>query len=183
MSRPGALPPWLAATQRVRDARCAWHCDGPARGRPIASPLPGLWQVYACPSGVVSVVTYAEWGEPIPFEPARAYLARHTVPPSLVRRSDLRLASRHGPELGTTAERKLRRPGMPPLRVVYWRVYPFKARDGSDRRLFVCRRPRHTEPVFYAAPPQDGARQCPVCRAGRPKAVRRRQARPRPPVR
>lgn len=176
MTRPGALPPALRATLRATGTKCYRHCDRPAPGRPLRSPLPGTWTVYACPSGVVSVTSYAEWTNRDPTPRVLSYLRRRTVPSSLVRAKDLRLATRHGPELGRAAERVLtaatpkRR-----VRVVYWRVYPRKTADGSERRLFVCRRPRHALPVFFEGAADAKRSECPVC-AGR---TRQRAARAR----
>ena len=164
MTRPGSLPQVLRAALGATGTRCFRHCDRPAVGRVMSSPLPGRWSVYACPSGVVSVTSYAEWSNRDPTPQALSFLRRRTVPPSLVRPRDLRLATRHGPELGRAAERAMasRRPSTD-VRVVYWRVYPFPARDGREQRLFVCRRKLHARPVFYAGPAEARGARCPVC--------------------
>ncbi len=167
MTRAGALPPTLRAAIAWPGGRCYRHCEGPVRPRRIASPLPGVWTVRACPSGVVSVTSYAEWTARNPTADVRRLLERWTVPRRLVRGWDLRLATRRGAELGRRAERFLAEHRPPRgVRVVYWRVYPFRARDGSERRLFVCARPRHPGPVFFAADPAKGVPDCPRC--GRP---------------
>ncbi len=173
MTRPGAIPPVLRAALDWPSGRCYRHCDRPVRPRRFASALPGTWTVRACPSGVVSVTSYAERTSRNPTADVRRYLERGTVPPRLVRAWDLRLATRRGPELGRAAERFLAR-ARPRrgVRVVYWRVYPFRARDGSERRLFVCFRTRHAGPVFFAADPAKGPAVCPRC-GPRPRARRR----------
>ena len=177
MSRPGSLPPVLVAALRAPEGKCYRHCERPARTRRLPSPLPGLWQVLACPSGVVSLTSYSEWTRRDPSSRALAFLRRHTMPASLVRPHDLRLASRHGPELGRRAEGRMARdPGRRPVRVVYWRVYPFRAADGKEHRLFVCYRRTHRGPVFYAAPTEEGAGACPAC-------ARRRRGRAHPRTR
>jgi hypothetical protein len=164
VTRAGALPAVLRRTIDSPGGKCYRHCDRPIRSSHVASGLPGLWTVRACPSGVVSVASYAEWTSRDPSRDARAWLERCTFPKSLVRRWDLRIATREGPELGRAAERFLA-PRRPPrgIRVVYWRVYPFKARDGSDRRLLICRRRAHAHPVFFAADPAAADSACPVC--------------------
>jgi len=164
VTRVGALPRLLRTALASPGGKCYRHCDGPIRTRRVPSGLPGVWQVRACPSGVVSVTTYSEWTRRNPTPDVRATLRRWTVPPSLVRAWDLRLATRHGPELGHPAERMLAkaRPRRG-VRVVYWRVYPFRGRDGTERRLFVCWRPAHPSPVFFAASPESGSRACPRC--------------------
>jgi len=164
VTRPGALPPVLRRALAAPGGRCYRHCDRPTRTRQPASRLSGRWQVRACPSGVVSVTVYAEWTRRDPTPAVLAQLRRWTVPASLVRAWDLRLATRHGPELGRAAERFLTaHPPKRGVRVVYWRVYPFRGRDGKERRLFVCGRTAHRYPVFFAAVSTDPAPKCPVC--------------------
>jgi len=172
--RPGALPRVLTAALASPGGTCYRHCGGPIRTRRIPSRLPGTWLVRACPSGVVSVTTYAEWTRRDPTRAVRSMLRRWTLPKTLVRSRDLRLATRHGPELGQAVERWLAaaRPARG-VRVVYWRVYPFRGRGGDERRLFVCFRRTHPAPVFFASPTNAKTWGCPVCgrrrkdRAGR----------------
>jgi hypothetical protein len=175
MARTGTLPRVLAQTLVSPGGTCYRHCKGAIRTRRLSSDLPGTWSVRACPSGVVSVTTYAEWSRRDPTPWVQRALKRWTVPPSRVRKWDLRLATRRGPELGREAERFLGavRPARP-LRVVYWRVYPFRARDGTERRLFVCLRRSHDSPVFYFASPTDRARICPICQEARARDRKRR---------
>ncbi len=164
MRRRVTLPPALRFSLRSPGGKCYRHCDRPIRSRSLSSRLPGTWQVRACPSGVVSVTTYTEWTRRDPTANVRRVLRRWTVPSKLVRPWDLRIATRHGPELGRAAERVLRkvRPTRG-VRVVYWRVYPFRGRDGTERRLFVCFRRNHPSPVFFAASPVAKTWDCPVC--------------------
>lgn len=152
---------------------CYRHCDRPIRTRSVPSRLPGVFRVRACPSGVVSVTSYTEWTRRDPTPSVQQLLRRWTHPPSLVRSWDLRQATRHGPELGRAAERFLAkaRPARP-IRVVYWRVYPFRARDGTVRRLFVCFRRTHASPAFYLDAATGNGRGCPVC-ASRKRRSRR----------
>jgi len=170
------LPRVLRSALASPGGSCYRHCDRPIRTRTVPSRLPGVWQVRSCPSGVVSVTSYTEWTGRDPTRSVQQLLRRWTSPPSLVRSWDLRLATRRGPELGHSAERFLAKAGKGrPVRVVYWRVYPFRARDGSDRRLFVCFRRRHAAPVFFAASPVGKGRGCPVCAS--PKGRSRRGSR------
>jgi hypothetical protein len=173
VTRRGTLAPVLRAALVSPGGSCYRHCDRPIRTHRVRSGLPGDWLVRACPSGVVSVTQYAEWAKRDPTRVVGQTLRRWTVPASLVRARDLRLATRHGPELGRPAEQFLagRTRSGRRLRVVYWRVYPFRARDGTDRRLFVCVRRTHPFPVFFAADPAIRAPPCPACTT-RPKARR-----------
>lgn len=162
--RAGVLPRALEAALESTGAKCYRHCDQPLRNRRLRSRLPGIWRVRVCPSGVVSVTDYVEWTRRDPTRDVGIQLRRWTVPPTLVRSRDLRLATRHGPELGRAAERLLAsaRPTRG-VRVVYWRVYPFRAKNGTERRLVVCLRRTHPSPVFFAAAPSSDSWGCPVC--------------------
>jgi hypothetical protein len=182
MSRAGAVPAPILRALASPGGRCFRHCDRPIRTLSPRSSLPGTWTVRACPSGVVAVTSYAEWGRRDPAAVVRAVLRRWARPATLVRSWDLRVASRHGPELGRAAERLLARAR--PRRhvhVVYWRVYPTRSRDGSLRRLFVCVRRTHGTPVFFVADPEKGPATCPECalpiggRGGRRRAARGRR--------
>lgn len=174
MTRSGALPRIVQAALASPGGRCYRHCKGPIRTVRVRSTLPGTLLVRACPAGVVSVTVYAEWAQRDPTRALLRVLRRWTVPGSLARVRDLRLATRHGPELGHTAERVLARSRQNrTVRVVYWRVYPFRTPSGSDRRLFVCVRHSHPSPVFFAASPAATTWGCPVCGGRRTPTVRR----------
>jgi hypothetical protein len=166
--RPATLPAPLRRALASPGGRCYRHCAGPVRSVTLASDLPGLWIARACPAGVVSVTTYSERTSADPTPRVRAHLRRWAVPASVVRRSDLRLATRHGPELGRSAERRMAAARPPQaIRTVYWRLYPYRGKDGRERRLFLCARRTHAGPVFYVAP-TDAEPSCPIClRAGR----------------
>ena len=174
MTRRGTLPPVLRTALAASGGNCYRHCHRPIRTRRLRSRLPGTFEVRACPSGVVSLTAYAEWSRHDPTASVCRALQGWSSPPSLVRSWDLRLATRHGPELGRAAERFLgKHPSAGGVRVVYWRVYPFRARDGTERRLFVCFRRAHASPVFFAASPASKTWGCPRC-ARRTSSVRRR---------
>ena len=170
MSRAGGAAPLPPAVRRAltpATPRCYRHCTAPVRARRIRSTLPGTVTVYACPGGAVSVTTYAEWSLRDPSPAFRRSLGGRTLPRSLVRAVDLRGATRHGPELGLSAERALRRAAsLRSVRVVYWRVYPSKDPDGTERRLFVCYRHGRAGPVFFRAPTDAVRPRCPRCGPG-----------------
>ncbi len=170
MSRAGgAAPPPPAVRKALEPAapRCYRHCTAPVGARRIRSTLPGTVTVYACPGGAVSVATYAEWSRRDPSSAFRRFLVGRTLPRSLVQEVDLRGATRHGPELGLPAERALRRAASPrSVLVVYWRVYPSKDPDGTERRLFVCYRHGRAEPIFFRAPTDADRPRCPRCGPG-----------------
>ena len=166
MSRPGAVPPLLRRALRPTSPHCYRHCTRPLRGRTVRSSGPGWLCVYACPGGAVSVVTYTEWAEKDPTPTLARFARAHTSPATLVRRWDLRLGRRHGPELGPSAERYLgRAPPTRPLWTVYWRVYPFKKKDGRPFRLFACFRHGAGSVRFFVAPADSESPTCPRCPA------------------
>lgn len=166
MTRAGSVSAALRSALRPKTPRCYRHCQEPVRAHSVSTPFPGYWSVYACPGGVVSVTSYVERSRKDPTLKVRRFLSRRSVPPSLVTRHDLRTATRHGPELGVMAERILARDqSTRPLKVVYWRVYPFQGRDGSEQRLFVCFRHGRARPVFYADSGAARRGTCPVCAA------------------
>ena len=162
------IPRAVLAALRPQAPRCYRHCQQPVRGFAFPSRLPGNWQIYACPRGAVSVTAYVERTTGDPTRKVWEVLRHRAVPPALVTHHDLRLATRHGPELGRTAERVLARIRPPrTLRVVYWRLYPFRGRDGVERRLFVCRRHGAARPVFYVDRAGASRGECPICARGK----------------
>jgi hypothetical protein len=162
-----AVPPILRRALRPATPHCYRHCTRALRGRTVTTRAPGWLVAYVCPGGAVSVVTYTEWTHADPTPTLRRFARSHTSPASLVRRWDLRIARRHGPELGAAAERRLARtrPARP-LTTVYWRLYPFKKKDGSVHRLFACFRHGRGNVRFFVAPADSESPHCPLDRAG-----------------
>lgn len=163
--KPRALPVALRTALKPSSPRCYRHCARPIRPRAVAVKLPGTLRVYACPGGAVSVVSYFELSARDPTPVLARTLRQLTRPSRLVRAHDLRTATRRGPELGRRAERLLARAD-PVVRVrgAYWRLYPFRDRDGSDRRLFACFRHRGPAVIFFAAAASSESPPCPRCR-------------------
>ena len=164
MRRPGSLPPVLRRALDAPGGMCYGHCRRAVRERTVPSRLPGIWRVRSCPGGAVSVSYYAEWTRRDP-RPAVARLLRAwTAPRTIVAVRDLRGATRHGPELVPGAARYLaQHPPIRPIRVVYWRRYPVRGRDGTELRLYVCFRRAHGGPRFFVAPTAGPPPKCPRC--------------------
>jgi hypothetical protein len=142
---------------------CLYHCTRRTRPHPIASAYGPIGWVYTCPAGTVSTVAFLG-GNRRP-SPARVqrYLQLRIERSEHVRLRDLRAATRHGPELGSAAERWATRPGAGrPIRLLYWRRYPRK----TGRRysyLLACFHHGAGEVRFF--PARDGMGPCPFCRA------------------
>ncbi len=165
MRHTGVVPPLLRRALAPRTPHCHRHCDRPQRGHNLRALAPGWLCVYACPGGAVSVITYSEWSNADPTARLLPFVRAHTTPATLVRRRDLRLARRHGPELGAEAERYLARVHPPrAVSTVYWRLYPFKKKDGTVFRLFVCFRHGTERVQFFVAPGNIMSPPCPKCR-------------------
>lgn len=164
MSRPRSVPAILRRALDARGGTCYGHCRRAVRERTVPSRLPGVWRVRSCPGGAVSVSYYAEWSRTDPRPAVARVLRAWSAPRTIVARRDLRGATRHGPELDPGAARYLaqHRP-LRPIRVVYWRRYPERGRDGAERRLYACFRRAHSGPVFFVAPTAGGPPRCPRC--------------------
>ncbi len=152
----------LRAAVPATGGPCFGHCKAPTRAHPVSLGAGGPAWVYACPEGVVSVVIAAGERRPDPAT-LRSALRARTRPPSTVRLRDFRSASRYGPELGRPSERALARSGRP-IRLLYWRVYPWKVGD-RPYSLFACFRHGPSGIRFYAAERVPKQPPCPFCSA------------------
>jgi len=162
---PRRLPTSVIAALRTSAPRCYRHCDRPIRARVLRTSLPGLWQIYACPGGALSVVSFFELSRRDPTPEVGRALRGMARPSGLVRAHDLRSARRHGPELGPRAERALARvPRGLEVRGTYWRLYPFRDARGVDRRPFACFRHPRRGPVFFIDLAGAERPACPECR-------------------
>jgi hypothetical protein len=143
---------------------CLYHCSGRTRPHAIANSRRTLGWVYTCPGGAVSTVTFLG-GARRP-SPARIlqYIQSRTERTERVRARDLRVATRHGPELGAAAERWAAGPGNhAPIHLLYWRRYPQKVGRGHSF-MFACFEHGAGEVRFYPATGARPASRCPFCR-------------------
>jgi hypothetical protein len=145
--------------------KCLYHCTGRTRPRAIRNSRGPIGWVYTCPGGTVSTVAFLG-GDRRP-SPARTrrYLQLRTMRPERVRSTDLRAATRHGPELGRSAEQWIKnRDAGAPIHVLYWRRYPRK----TGRRysyLYACFQHGPGEVRFYPSAGARGTPACPFCAA------------------
>jgi hypothetical protein len=142
---------------------CLRHCREPTEVHPFRWGPQRMGWLYSCPAGAVSTAVVeggASWPSPNAF--AR-FIRSSLLTRAPVRVRDFRAASRYGPELGSEIERggPSSEP-RPPLRLIYWRLYPWKVR-GQPRSLFVCFRHGEGTVRFFVADPTPGNRGCPEC--------------------
>lgn len=104
----------------VKDAKCYRHCQQNAKFTPLRTDHPGVIGGYACPGNYVSRVVYFS------LQPDQAWFEtflRGQVG-DLLRSRDLRVATRHGWELGGKAESEIKQVSSDGIRQIYWTLYP-----------------------------------------------------------
>jgi hypothetical protein len=117
----------------INDAKCFRHCQEPARFVPLIQESSTLVGAYVCPSNYVSRIVYfsidpdAEWFEK---------LLKDQIG-SLLRSRDLRVATRHGWELGGNAEAEISEVSDHGIKQYYWTFYP-KSDEEKATGAFRC---------------------------------------------
>ena len=103
------------------------HCPKKGRIREHRSGGLRVW-VHSCPHQSVGLVVFFGGLKKVDVPRVTRYLKHRTYPAGLVRRHDLRTATREGPELGLSSWRYLHAhsPGPRRIHLLYWRVYPSK---------------------------------------------------------
>lgn len=145
---------------RSPSGRCLYHCSRPTRPRVIAGPKGSSGWVYTCPTGTVSTVVFLGGTRRLSPVRIRQYLNARMDRSERVLVRDLRAASRHGPELGRSAERRMTRGAGTVAHLLYWRRYPRKV----GRRysyLYACFRHGPGEVRFF--PAGSNASRSPLC--------------------
>jgi hypothetical protein len=118
----------------VNDAKCYRHCQEPAKFVSIFMGDASVVGAYVCPSNYISRVVYfsnhpdREWFE--------KFLSGQVG--SMLRPRDLRVATRHGWELGGNAEAEiLGISDTGDLKEYYWTFYP-KTEEEKTTGAFIC---------------------------------------------
>ena len=117
-----------------KEAKCSRHCTEAATFVPLVEEKGSLIGAYVCPSGYASrVVYFAERADESWFEK----ILSEQVGQDRVRSKDIRVATRHGWELGGNAEEEIKEifPEHKMIKQYYWTSRPKK-----DERLgiFLC---------------------------------------------
>jgi len=149
----------------VFPVRCR-HCDAPASFRFLPTDRGEVVGVYYCPDGFVSRAIHFS------LEPDLEWFydfLSGQVGRDAVERRDLRVATRHGWELGRGATDDLARISLradnPVIREVYWTRYP-KSDAERSRGIFLCSDPEHDKGCekLFMQEITSKIRLCPECR-------------------
>jgi len=149
----------------VFDVRCRGHCDAPASFR-FLSTEEGVVGAYCCPDGFVSRVIYFSIEPDLDW--FYALLSRQ-LGSGMVQRRDLRVATRHGWELGEDAvdefEGLAREGKRPVVKEVYWIRYPRTDVERSGG-VFLCSDPESDRGCgrLFVQEVASKAKICPQCR-------------------
>jgi len=145
--------------------KCYRHCDKPTAIKVISQDSDRVLGAYVCPDGAVSQVVYFSikpnltWFEK---------LLSDQVGRENVQTRDIRLATRHGWELGMGAqpelESKLGVGGS--MSEVYWRRYP-KTDDQKQKIVSLCIGTKSSAGCLklFMQEKESNERLCPACRA------------------
>ena len=139
----------------VKDAKCYRHCQDPANFVPMKTDRDEVIGAYVCPGRYVSRVVYfslapdREWFE--------KYLEEQVG--ELVRSRDIRVATRHGWELGGNAETEIKEIAPDGIKQLYWTLYPTSEKEKTSG-AFLC---ANGDRLFVKSF-SDDAKLCPDCR-------------------
>ncbi len=158
-----APPPALLHHLQVPGGSCFHHCLAPVRPHPLRVSASERGWVYTCPQGAVSTVVITGGARAPDAARVLRFLRARTAEPQRVVLSDLRSATRRGPELGRSAEQFLaRHRAAGPIRLLYWRLYPSK--EGHRVfALFGCFRHGVDSVRFFVAESAPRRPACPFC--------------------
>jgi len=145
----------------IDGAKCYRHCEQPAKFTPIFQSESSLVGAYVCPQGYVSRVVYfaanpdAEW--------FKEFL-RNPLGEKRVKTQDIRSATRHGWELGGTAEAEISKVAKSgTITQYYWTFYP-KTNEEKSLGTFLCPKEEGGCGRLYTKLNTEDSRLCPNCR-------------------
>ena len=147
------------------EVQCRGHCASPSHMILLAAEEDRVIGAYCCPNGYVSRVLHFGFGD----NTAQFHEFLSTqLDSKIVAGRDLRVASRHGWELGEGAAaeiEELARRHQFPLRQVYWVRYP-KSEEEKAKGVFLCSdsSSRYGCGRLFTQMLTDNARLCPNCR-------------------
>ncbi len=118
---------------------CRGHCDAPAFFRLLSTESSHVVGAYLCPDGFVSRIVCFSFEDNLDW--FYAFLSNQ-LGSGIVQRRDLRVATRHGWELGEEAADELEEltKGRKVVKEVYWTRYP-RTEAEKGRGVFLCSDP------------------------------------------
>ena len=140
---------------------CGRHCNDPVRFVPIYEDGKGLVGVYVCPWNYVSRAVYfsnspdAKWFQ--------SFLAGQAGG-ERIRAMDLRLATRHGWELGGDAEAEIQDLAPLGIKQYYWTFYP-KSDEDKKKGTFLCAKENRGCSRIFTKSIEEESKLCPACRS------------------
>ena len=147
------------------EVQCRGHCESPSNMILLAAEKDKVIGAYCCPNGYVSRIVYFGFGDNT--AQFHAFLSSQ-LGSKTVTVKDLRVASRHGWELGEGASadfEELAQQHQSPLRQLYWVRYP-KSEEEKAKGVFLCSDPTSRGGCgrLFTQMLTDHARLCPNCR-------------------
>ncbi|MGI0081459.1 MAG: hypothetical protein ACRECH_17785 [Nitrososphaerales archaeon] len=154
-----ALLPFVRKYLLTEGVPCGRHCKDPVRFAPIHEEGESIVGAYVCPQNYISRVVYfssnpnAKWFESLLAEQAGR---------ERVRERDVRVATRHGWELGRDAEDEIEKVAPGGLKQYYWTFYP-KSDEDKKSGTFLCARESGGCGKMFTKSIEDKSRFCPEC--------------------
>jgi hypothetical protein len=144
--------------------KCYGHCDKPTAAKVLSQDSNHVISAYVCPNGVVShLVNFSLKPDLAWFQ---VFLSRQ-VGEENVKDRDLRLATRHGWELGNGAEEEIQSQLGPAgaIKQVYWRRYPATDEE-KDMLVALCvgNDSKTGCLTLFMKRKESNERLCPACR-------------------
>jgi len=139
----------------VNEAKCYRHCQDKAKFVPFKTDRQGVEGGYVCPGNYVSRVVYFS------LNPDRSSFEKDLKDQlgDLVRSRDIRLATRHGWELGGMAENEMKGISGDGIKQLYWTLYPASEKEKTSGAFMCENRDRLFVKSF-----SDESKLCPDCR-------------------
>lgn len=144
---------------RTEGVSCGRHCKDPVRFVPIYDDKESLVGAYVCPQNYVSRAVYfssnpnSKWFENFLAEQAGK---------DRVKERDVRVATRHGWELGGDAEEEIRDVAPLGIKQYYWTFYP-KSDEDRKSGTFLCAKENGGCGRMFTKSMEDQSKLCPAC--------------------
>lgn len=154
LQKKGALDEFVDRYLVVRDAKCYRHCQAPANFVSLKAQGAEFVGAYVCPGRYVSRVVYFS------LQPDREWYERYLNDQigDLVRSRDIRIATRHGWELGGDAEGQIKKIAPDGVKQLYWTLYPASDKEKTSGAFLCANGDR-----MFVKPFSEDTKLCPDC--------------------